>query len=444
MDYTKKVIYQSNYWYNDGLAKANIRDLSGALNSLRRSLQFNRDNVAARNLLGLVYYGRGEVVEALVEWVLSKNIQKEDNIAGYFIKKIQEDTPKLRQINQAIKKYNISLGYAKQNAEDMALIQLNQAIKEHPDFVKAHQLLALLYMDEGDLKKATKHVRIARALDKTDEISLRYAHELEEIKKEQERPNPMSRMGKNKNGTVTYKVGNDTIIQPAPATFKDGNGRYTVLNIIIGVALGVAVMMFLIMPATLSGKQEELNKEMLSFSDRIAVQEAQISALKKELEQYQVSEEPAAQEVTETAEDVRNYYEIIDTVYTHWQNSDMSDADLLTELLKIKPDSLGAIARAKYDEVSAEVFERQLPKIGEQAKASFDAGNFEEAVGLLSQVVQMNAGYEDASYYYMLGKAYESVDNKDQAKAIYQDLVKNYTDTSGGQEAQTALEGLTE
>ena len=68
MDYAKKIVYQSNYWYNDGLRKAQIRDMSGAAKSLRISLQFNRENIAARNLLGLVYYGTGEVAEALVEW----------------------------------------------------------------------------------------------------------------------------------------------------------------------------------------------------------------------------------------------------------------------------------------------------------------------------------------------------------------------------------------
>ena len=41
MDYTTKLAYQSNYWYNDGLKKANIRDLSGAVASLKRSLQYN-------------------------------------------------------------------------------------------------------------------------------------------------------------------------------------------------------------------------------------------------------------------------------------------------------------------------------------------------------------------------------------------------------------------
>ena len=82
MDYTKKIMYQSNYWYNDGLKRAQIRDISGAIISLRRSLQYNRNNIAARNLLGLLYYGRGEVAEALVEWIISKNLQPRDNIAN--------------------------------------------------------------------------------------------------------------------------------------------------------------------------------------------------------------------------------------------------------------------------------------------------------------------------------------------------------------------------
>ena len=57
MDYTKKIMYQSNSWYNDGLRKAQVRDMSGAIVSLQQSLQYNRENIAARNLLGLVYYG---------------------------------------------------------------------------------------------------------------------------------------------------------------------------------------------------------------------------------------------------------------------------------------------------------------------------------------------------------------------------------------------------
>ena len=104
MDYATKLVYQSNYWYNDGLKKANIRDLSGAIVSLRRSLQYNRANIAARNLLGLVYYGRGDVAEALVEWILSKNFKSHENIANYYIQKTRENSAELEAVNQAVKK----------------------------------------------------------------------------------------------------------------------------------------------------------------------------------------------------------------------------------------------------------------------------------------------------------------------------------------------------
>ena len=102
MDYTVKLAYQSNYWYDDGLAKAQVRDMSGAITSLKKSLQYNRANLAARNLLGLVYYGRGDVIEALVEWILSKNFQPKDNIASYFISKVQETPGELEEINQLL------------------------------------------------------------------------------------------------------------------------------------------------------------------------------------------------------------------------------------------------------------------------------------------------------------------------------------------------------
>lgn len=106
MNYSERFFRQSDYWYNDGLSKANIHDLSGAIASLKRSLQYNRSNIQARNLLGLVYYGQGEVAEALVEWIISKNLKSYENIANYYIKKVQESSGELERMNQAIHKYN--------------------------------------------------------------------------------------------------------------------------------------------------------------------------------------------------------------------------------------------------------------------------------------------------------------------------------------------------
>ena len=49
---------------------------------------YDKRNIRARNLLGLVYFETGEVVSALSEWVISKNLQPTRNLASEYIKQI--------------------------------------------------------------------------------------------------------------------------------------------------------------------------------------------------------------------------------------------------------------------------------------------------------------------------------------------------------------------
>ena len=82
----KKIMCMSNRFYNDGLEKAGVRDLTGAINSLRQSLKFNKNNIEARNLLGLVYFETGEVVAALIRLgfpVLVDEDKREITITGF-------------------------------------------------------------------------------------------------------------------------------------------------------------------------------------------------------------------------------------------------------------------------------------------------------------------------------------------------------------------------
>ena len=105
----KKIIRTSNYFYNEGLERARVRDLSGAVVSLRESLKFNKNNIKARNLLGLVYYEMGEVPAALSEWVISNNLRNDKNVASDYISRVQSNAGELENISQSIKKYNCLL-----------------------------------------------------------------------------------------------------------------------------------------------------------------------------------------------------------------------------------------------------------------------------------------------------------------------------------------------
>ena len=85
MDYGRKNQQIANSFYNLGLEKARIRDLSGAAQCLKKSLHFNKYQTDARNLLGLIYYENGEVADALVQWVISMNLQPDHNLADHYL-----------------------------------------------------------------------------------------------------------------------------------------------------------------------------------------------------------------------------------------------------------------------------------------------------------------------------------------------------------------------
>lgn len=437
MDYTTKLSYQSMYWYNDGLKKAKIRDLSGAITSLKKSLQYNRGNIAARNLLGLVYYGRGDVVEALVEWVLSKHFQSHENIANYYIQKIRETPGELEAINQAIKRYNQALLLCQQNGEDLAVVQLKKAVAAHPSFVKAHQLLALIYIDTEQYGKARQSIRAAHKLDTTDDITLRYMHELNQIQKS--RTAKIKEKEKKDKYTVTYNIGNETIIQPATPSYKDNVGLRTAVDIIIGVVVGVAVMWFLIMPAVNSSRQHEVNRQTVEFGDQIATQNAQISALKKELEEYRSASEES-QSAQATAESTQSSYEILMTVDKHYRAQDMGDEQMAEQLLQVNADSLGPTGKERFDEITSELYPRLCQSLYTTSQGNYEVANYEMAITNLEKVLKMDEGYSDGDAMLLLAQCYEKSGEQDKANLKYQKLVESYAGTQAAEAAQEALD----
>lgn len=431
MEYTQKILYQSNYWYNDGLKRAKIRDLSGAVSSLKKSLQFNRGNIAARNLLGLVYYGRGEVGEALVEWILSKNLKSHDNIANYYIQKLQENPAELESINQAIHKYNQSLMYCKQQGEDLAIIQLKKAISAHPSFLKAYQLLTLLYMHTEQYTKAKKVIKYAHKLDTTNETTLRYMHALQSVKKSA----PSKKAKQEDSETVTYNIGNETIIQPVSTSVRENRGMTTITNIVVGIVVGVAMMWFLIMPAVNRSTTDKMNDQAIEFSDKIAAQEAQISALKKELEGYRASSEES-ESAQQTAESTMSSYEIVINIYQHFVYEDMSDAAMVQELVKVNPDALGTLGKERYDAMTETIYPRYGSVLYDNAEDNFQMHYYDVVIENLSLLMQMDEGYDDGKAMYLLAQTYEAIGDTDKANVLYGKVQKNYPDAMKTEEEQ--------
>lgn len=434
MEYAKKLVYLSNQWYNDGLKKANIRDLSGAVSSLKKSLQYNRDNIASRNLLGLVYYGRGEVAEALVEWIISKNIKTHGNIANYYIKKVQEASGELDAIDQAVKKYNQCLVYCQQNGEDLAAIQLKKVIAAHPTFLKAYQLLALLYLQTEQYAKARQMIRKAHKLDSTNEITLRYMHELTRLHKDKAAQLKMA-----KGQTVSYNLGNETIIQPVSSTLKDNAAMLTILNIVIGLVVGATVVWFLVVPAMKRNMNAKTNKEVINYSEQIAALDTEVELLTKELDGYKASSEQTEAE-KEVAQGTKSSYENLVTVMEHYRDAGYKRSTLVDELLTIRTEALGDTGKATYEKIAAEVFAAECAELYPIAQKSYEAVNYKRALECLERIVLMDEKYENGEVLYMLTDIYLKQNETDKATEKQNRILELFPDTDVANRAKALTE----
>ncbi len=234
----KKIMSSANLFYNEGLDRAGVRDLTGAVASLRQCLKMNKNHVDARNLLGLVYFEMGEYVAALSEWVISKNLRPNKNIADDYLNMMQSNPSRLDTISQTIKKYNQALSYCYQGSYDLAIIQLKKVVSLNPKHVQGRQLLALLYLNNEQWEDARKELERCRKIDVNNTTTLRYLKEADAVLDIEEDFNaPVKK--KSIADTITYHRGNETIIQPL-------NGRETklsstIVNMIVGIAIGIAV-----------------------------------------------------------------------------------------------------------------------------------------------------------------------------------------------------------
>ena len=199
-------------------------------------------------------------------------------------------------------------------------------------------------------------------------------------------------------------------------------------------------MWFLIMPAVSVGRQKKLNERVVSFSDRIATQEAQISALKTELEEYRANSEESEDLKAQSAS-TQESYEIVLDIARHVSAEDMSDKEMLEQILKVSPDSLGKAGKKRYDEVADALFPRMCEKLYKTAKDEFDARDYDGAISSLEKVVKMNEGYQDGNALLLLAQTFEKKGEQDKANIRYQRLVQKYKGKEASQKAQKALDG---
>ena len=438
----KKILKISNMYYNEGLERAGVRDLTGAIISLRQSLKFNKNNVEARNLLGLVYFEMGEVVAALSEWVISKNLRPQKNIADDYIDMIQNNAARLDTINQTIKKYNQALVYCKQDSKDLAVIQLKKVLSLNPRFIRAHQLLALLYIDVEQWEKAKRELEKCRRIDTNNTQTLRYLKEVESMLN----PDEPEKSGKRKNEeSVRYQSDNEIIIQPLNVKEPRNNGLSTLFNVAIGLVLGIAAMFFLILPSAVSAEREKAQAEVREIGSQLDVKTATIDTMQQEINSLTADKQKLEDELAAYVGPDGTIETIDSLLQAAAEYLQTGDAQATAEYLDI------IAAQVNMEETSdgfKQLYDSLLLKIGPELSATYYAsgnaayqdGDYETAIADLVKAVNYDATNGDALF--TLGNAYRRSEKNAEAIAVYEKVLELFPDTERARRAQHYIDEI--
>ena len=377
----KKVEYLSKLYYNQGLEKASIRDLSGAVNCLKQSLTFNKRNIQARNLLGLVYFETGEVVAALSEWVISKNLQPTRNIANEYINRLQANSNKLDAINETIRKYNNALALCRDGHEDMAAIQLRKILTQNSKLIKGYHLLALIYMKNHDWGKARRILRKAARIDKTNTTTLRFLREVDE------RTGVTTRLDQQKKGLFGKKakesygdeVARNAAVQSA--AYKENSRISLFVTLMVGVAAGAAAFWLLAVPAIKQGIYREANQQIVQYSESLASQGAELTRVQGQAkESGDVAEEVTLQLDSEQKKSTS--YQALLNAYVAYKQNEYDAAAL--EIQKVYEDQIGDDVKGIYNTICSETgtdYQTDDSGYDESGDSGYDNSDYSEEDG---------------------------------------------------------------
>ena len=342
----KKVDYLSKIFYNQGLEKASIRDLSGAIACLKQSLMYDKRNIRARNLLGLVYFETGEVVSALSELVIIKNLQPTRNLASEYINKLQANPNKLAAINETIKKYNHALMLCREGHEDMAAIQLRKILTQNSKLIKGYHLLALIQMKNGEWNKARRILKKAARIDKTNTTTLRFLREVDEqtgvTTRLEKKKKGLFRSGTKENPDTDI-LGSERVAQPT--VYREHSKVSVFFILMAGIAAGAVAFWLLAVPAIRQGIYQEANQQIVQYSESLASQGAELTKAQGEAKESGDTVESVTQELT-TEQAKSESYQALLQAYTYYQQQNLDEAAV--EIQKVHVDVLTDSMKSVY------------------------------------------------------------------------------------------------
>ena len=411
-------------YYNQGLEQAAARDLSGATIKLRQSLQLNKRNTQARNLLGLIYYETGEVIAALQEWLTSQHYQAKDNIAAQYVSSVQRDHIRLRAMTEAAGVYNKALQNCREGNEDIAAIQLRRIVTRNPHYVRAAQLLALIDIKAGKLGQARRILQRINRIDRANPDTLRYLHEIEERARSTGRT--AKDLAAEEEGTSDReahasgisRIRNASIFQP-------------MLNLLIGLALGILTVAFLVVPAIRRNVTQSTNTRIVDYTTTIAEQKDRIGNLETQIEESNAVVKQAREQVESSQTEVDSYDGLL-KAYNYMQAEEYIRA--ADEIEKVDATKLSDQAVEIYNSINNTIVASAYDEIAYAANEAHYEERWSDAIRYYEKALSIDDS--DSDNWAFLANSYKQSGETQKAIDTYQEIIDRFPNTHRAESAE--------
>ena len=204
-----------------------------------------------------------------------------------------------------------------------------------------------------------------------------------------------------------------------------------VLDILLGLIIGMAVCWFVFAPAKIQSANNTANQQVIEYSDQLEAKNATINSITEELNSEKAARTTAEAQVEAAEAKAAAYDALFEAQKLEAENNLEAAAEALT---KVDPENLAEGAKEIYENVNASVNATVIEDLYKTGEASYNAGKYEEAKTDLEKVVSLNPQHDYAVYY--LARSCEKLNDTENAKKYYQMVVDLLP--AGTQRAQTA------
>jgi len=439
MDTAERCVRISNSYYNLGLEKAKKRDLSGAVPCLVHALKFNKHHTDARNLLGLIYYEVGEVTDALVQWVISMNLQPEQNRADIYLDEIQRKRGRLEACGQVISRYNQALSFAQNENYDLAVLELNRAVQDNPKYVRANLLLALLLMNREEYLRAGK---ILSSVLKTDRGNPQAIWYLSVVRESITPEKAAAERKKNKNRKETSGGREQSEEMIVPSTYRENTGWQTTLNIGMGLIIGAAAVIFLYMPTRTAYLEQAHNRDLISVSNELNDANNRIESLTSDNTSLTTEKDDLTNQLNTIVETdtykLSQYQKLIGILENYRNNNYSKAADLFatidsSQLTDIDDGSNVSVSQI-FKSISGKMNSEGYVSLTKDGNGYYEKADYKTAISYYDKALAIKADYEEAMFRKAM--SYKKLGDIQNANNLFGEVIIRFPNTEFAAQAK--------